>query len=82
MSNQRKEPNPPRPTSPRESDDPIAEEFREDLLQKPSFAAKSVNRLISDEDRLARMEGLLAELAQKMDVLEKRVQILEGEFRK
>ncbi len=55
MSNQRKETNPPRPISPRESDDPIAEEFREDLLQKPSFSSQSVNRLISDEDRLARV---------------------------
>lgn len=71
--------NQPRHRSPRESDDPIAEEFREDLLQKPSFASQSASRLTSDEDRLARMEGMLAELLQRVDTLEMRVQILEGE---
>ena len=82
MANQKRETNLPRPNSPRESDDPIAEEFREDLLQKPSFVSQSTSRLIRDEDRLARMEGMLAELLQRTDALEKRVQILEGEARK
>jgi polyhydroxyalkanoate synthesis regulator phasin len=68
--------------APRESDDPIAEEFREELLQKPSFSARSVGRLISDEDRLSRTEGRLTEMQQRIDLLEKRVHVLEAEARK
>ncbi len=64
---------------PRESDDPIAEEFREELLQRPSFSAQSVGRLISDEDKLARMDGLMAEMLQRIEALEKRIKILEIE---
>lgn len=82
MTNQKNDMNKHRPISPRESDDPIAEEFREDLLQKPSFASQSANRLIIDEDKLARMEGMLAELLQRTDTLERRVQTLEGEARR
>ncbi len=82
MTNQKNNVNQHRSISPRESDDPIAEEFREDLLQKPSFASQSVSRLTSDESKLARMEGMLAELLQRTDDLEKRVTILEEGARK
>jgi hypothetical protein len=71
-----------RSAAPRESDDPIAEEFREDLLQKSSFSAQSVGRLISDEDKLSRMEGRLTELLQRIDLLEGRIAALEAEARK
>ena len=82
MTNQRNDVKQNRHVSPRESDDPIAEEFREDLLQKPSFASQSTGRLIRDDDRLARMEGMLAELIQRTDALERRIQTLEGGARK
>ncbi len=79
MANQKKATDRSQPIMPRESDDPIAEEFREELLQRPSFSAQSVGRLISDEDKLARMDGLMAEMLQRIEALEKRIQILEIE---
>ncbi len=82
MANQKRVSDQPKKAMPRESDDPIAEEYREELLQRPSFSAQSVGRLISDEDKLARMEGLLAELLQRVDALEKRIQVLEIEGRR
>lgn len=82
MANKRKETKSPGSVAPRESDDPMAEEFREDILQRPSFSAQSVGRLIGDEDRLARMEGLVAELLQRIETLERRIQVLEIEARK
>jgi polyhydroxyalkanoate synthesis regulator phasin len=81
-ANQKKATKTQRSAVPRESDDPIAEEFREDLLQKPSFSAHSIGRLISDEDKLSRLEGCLTELLQRIDALEKRIQALEAEARK
>lgn len=82
MADQKREANIPRRISPRETDDPIAEEYREDLLQKPSFASQSSRRLTSDEDKLARIEGMQAEMLERLDALERRVQILEGGIRK
>lgn len=82
MADQKREKNAPHRIYPRESEDPIAGEYREDLLQKPSFASQSARRLANDEDKLARIEGLQEELLKKLDALERRVQNLEGEIRK
>jgi polyhydroxyalkanoate synthesis regulator phasin len=82
MANQKRGTKPQGSAAPRESDDPIAEEFREELLQRPSFTAQSVGRLISDEDKLSRLEGRLTELLQRIDTLERRIQALEAEASK
>jgi hypothetical protein len=55
---------------PRESDNPMIEEYKEDLLRKPSSTVR-------DEERLICLEGLVSELLGKVDSLERRVQILE-----
>jgi hypothetical protein len=55
---------------PRESDNPMVEEYKEDLLRKPSSAVR-------DEERLICLEGLVSDLIGKVDSLERRVQTLE-----
>lgn len=60
---------------PRESDNPIVEEYKEDMLKKPTYRARPS---LDDEERLCRMEALLAEICQKAEDLEKRVKALEA----
>lgn len=60
---------------PRESDNPILEEYKEEMLRRPTFGARST---LNNDERLYRMEGLLAELLQKIEVLERRIDALEG----
>lgn len=55
---------------PRESDNPMIEEYKEDLLRKPSSTVR-------DEERLICLEGLVSELVEKIDSLERRVRTLE-----
>jgi hypothetical protein len=55
---------------PRESDNPMVEEYKEDLLRKPSSTVR-------DEERLICLEDLVSELQGKVDSLERRVQNLE-----
>ena len=55
----------------RDSDNPILEEYKEDLLNRPILIAQ-------DEDRIARLEGLLNELMERTRSLERRMEILEG----
>jgi hypothetical protein len=55
---------------PRESDNPMVEEYKEDLLRKPSSTVR-------DEERLICLEGLVSELVEKVDSLERRVRALE-----
>jgi hypothetical protein len=55
---------------PRESDNPMVEEYKEDLLRKPSSTVR-------DEERLICLEGLVSELVEKVDSLERRVRNLE-----
>ena len=55
---------------PGESDNPMVEEYKEDLLRKPSSAVR-------DEERLICLEGLVSDLIGKVDSLERRVQTLE-----
>ncbi len=56
---------------PRDSDNPILEEYKEDLLTRPILIAQN-------EERIARLEGLLNELLERCRSLERRVEILEG----
>ncbi|OPY49935.1 MAG: hypothetical protein A4E48_02061 [Methanosaeta sp. PtaU1.Bin060] len=55
----------------RESDNPIVEEFKEELLRRPSYGTAST---LESEERLCRLEGLLAELLRRVDALEKAVE--------
>ncbi len=54
----------------RDSDNPILEEYKEDLLTRPIPVPR-------DEERIVRLEGLLNELMEKIRSLERRVEILE-----
>jgi hypothetical protein len=55
---------------PRESDNPMVEEYKEDLLQKPSSTVR-------DEERLIYLEGLASELLGRVESLERRIKVLE-----
>ena len=55
---------------PRESDNPIVEEYKEELLRKPIFT-------IRDEERIIRLEGLASELFGRIESLERRIRLLE-----
>jgi len=55
----------------RDSDNPILEEYKEDLLNRPIMIAQN-------EERIARLEGLLNELMERTRSLERRLEILEG----
>lgn len=55
----------------RDSDNPILEEYKEDLLNRPILIAQN-------EERIARLEGLLNELMDRTRSLERRLEILEG----
>jgi hypothetical protein len=59
----------------RESDNPIIEEYKEDLLNKPGYA---VHPAADDEARLCRLEGQIAEVQEKLDDLEKRIRAIES----
>jgi len=54
----------------RESDDPLFEEYKEELLNMPISTAR-------DENRLAQLEARMNELITKVGSLEKRVQEME-----
>ncbi len=60
---------------PRESDNPIVEEYKEELLTRPAYGIHPV--ATGEEARLCRMEGLLAEMKDKVDNLERRLKALE-----
>lgn len=55
---------------PRESDNPIVEEYKEELLRTPIFT-------IRDEERIIRLEGLASELFGRIESLERRIRLLE-----
>lgn len=61
---------------PRESDNPIVEDYKEELLKRPSFGAAPAAAI--DDARLCRMEGLLAEMSEKVEDLERRIKALES----
>jgi hypothetical protein len=59
----------------RDSDNPVVEEFKDDLLSKPSFGIRPA----PDEDaRILRLEAQLAEMRDKVEELEKRILAMEG----
>jgi hypothetical protein len=60
--------------SPRESDNPIVEEFKDDLLSKPGYSIHSGR---DDDARLARLEKLSLETQERLQGLEKRIRELE-----
>jgi hypothetical protein len=64
-----------KPLQPRESDNPIVEEYKEELLRRPTFGARSP---LADEERLTRLEGFLAEMQERIAALERRLEMLEG----
>jgi len=76
MAKQSNESNLPRRAEPRESDNPVLEDFKEELLRRPSFRTRSI--MTSDAERLARLEGLITELHQKIKSLEQRIDVIEG----
>lgn len=76
MAKQSNKSNLPRRAEPRESDNPVLEDFKEDLLRKPSFGTRPI--MTSDAERLTRLESLIAELHQKMKSLEQRIDVIEG----
>jgi len=51
------------------------EEFKDELLSKSSMGIRPAP---DDDARLRRLEGLLAEVKQKVEELEKRVMAVEG----
>ncbi len=59
---------------PRESDNPIVEEYKEDMLRKPTYGTRPT---LDNEERLCGLEGILAELMQKVEALERRIDALE-----
>jgi hypothetical protein len=60
---------------PRESDNPIVEDFKEELLNRPTYGAQTA---AIDDARLCRLEGLLAEMNEKVEDQERRLKALEN----
>jgi hypothetical protein len=77
MTNQQKDTEKPKPSAvPRESDNPIAEEFKEELLYKPALGVRSGPAVI-DAEKMACLEGLVLDLEQRVSALERRIGALE-----
>ncbi len=74
MARQPEETSPSRAVQ-RESDNPIVEEFKEELLKRPSYGTAPV---LESEERLCSLEGLLAELLGRVEALERQVEALKG----
>jgi hypothetical protein len=75
-SNRNKNAGEPRP-SPRESDNPIVEEYKEELLRKSTYSPHSVSQLLSEEERLAHLEDMLSDIKCRIDDIERRINDLE-----
>jgi len=59
---------------PRESDNPILEEYKEDLSHKPGYGIRPAGY---DDERLLRLEELLGKVQERLADLEKRIKKLE-----
>ena len=59
---------------PRESDNPILEEYKEDLSHKPGYAIRPAGY---DDERLLRLEELLGKVQERLADLEKRIKTIE-----
>jgi len=78
MTSPKREGEKPIPSAvPRESDNPIVEEFKEELLYRPASGTRPIGAAAVDAEKMARLEGLLFDLHQKVEALERRVEILE-----
>jgi len=60
----------------REWDNPILEDYKEELLRRPSVGPRLITT--SDAQRLSRLEGLMVELHQRITALEKKMDMSEG----
>lgn len=60
---------------PRESDNPIVEEYREDLLNRPGYGTHPG---AGDDVRLSRLEGIIGEMQEKLQSLERRIREMEA----
>jgi len=58
---------------PRESNNPIVEDYREELLKRTTYRAGPVAAV--DESRLSRLKDLLAELCEKVENLDRRLNV-------
>jgi hypothetical protein len=56
--------------APRESNNPVFEEYQEDLSKRPIFTGR-------DEDRIARLESLTSKLLHRVDYLEQKIQDMD-----
>jgi hypothetical protein len=75
MAKQSNESNQPRRAEQREWDNPVLEDFKEDLLHRTSLGTRPI--MTSDAERLARLEGFIADLHERMKSLERRIEALE-----
>jgi len=57
-------------SAPRESNNPVFEEYQEELLMRPISTER-------DEDRLIRLESLTGKLLHRVESLEQKIQDLE-----
>lgn len=76
MARRSDEINQPRRMEARESDNPIVEDFKEELSRRPSIGHRPI--ITSDAQRLSRLEGIIADLHDKIKALEQRIGVLEG----
>ncbi len=60
---------------PRESDNPVLEDYKEELLHRPSIGQRLI--ITSDSQRLAKLEGLMVDIHQRVIALEKKMDLLE-----
>ncbi len=59
----------------RESDNPIVEEYKEDMLRKPTYGARPT---LESDERLCNLESQVAELIERVEALERTVLALRG----
>jgi hypothetical protein len=79
MTNRQKDTEKPKPSAVlRESDNPIVEEFKEDLLYRPSVSARPAGSAAIDAEKMAHLEELVLDLEQRVAALEERIGALEG----
>lgn len=76
MAKQPNESNQIRKAEPRESDNPVLEDFKEEIWRRPGVGPHSGAG--SDNERLVKLEGLLDEMRKKVSALEQRIEALEG----
>jgi hypothetical protein len=76
MAKQSNEGNKTKKMEEREWDNPILEDYKEELLRRPSVGPRLITT--SDAQRLARLEGLMVDLHQRVTALERKIDTFEG----